>query len=149
MSRLRKLDSNDPEITRMLREAGAVVWHLDCLEPGRPDKLVGFLGKLCLLEIKAPKTGRLSKEQKDARKEMARAGVRVHVVHTVREAFEAVGITGERAAQNHRALGELAANLQPKITGQSRLVPSRHNYRTPAGDPWADPGSASKIPDGF
>jgi hypothetical protein len=173
--RVRKFDSNDSGITRALREAGAVVWHLDCHEPGRPDKLVGFLGRLYLLEIKAPKTGRLSREQQDAHGQMAKVGVRVCIVRTVREAFEAVGITGKRAAQNQRALSEIALNLRKKsddFERRARLVSSVHDfrtstapfrvqgandygrdpqqrYRTPEGDPWADPGSMSKIPDRF
>jgi len=132
VTRQRKLDANDGEITAALRGAGALVWHLDCVEPGRPDKLVAIFGHLYLLEIKAPKTGRLSKKQVEARAEMARHGVKVHVVRSQKEAFEAIGIGGAKAEDRRRALGEIAANLRKTsddFERRARLVPSSRDYR--------------------
>jgi hypothetical protein len=145
---VRKLDANDAKITRALREQGALVWHLDCREPGRPDKLIAFLGRLTLLEIKAPKTGRLSREQREAHAEMARHGVRVHVVRTVREAFEAVGIGQRVDAERRRALGDIAANIRKKsddFERRARLVPATHDYR--GSSAWEDAHRESPIPD--
>lgn len=135
----RKLDANDSEITQALKQAGACVWHIDCREPGRPDKLVGFLGRLCLLEIKAPKTGRLSSAQREAHREMARRGVKVHVVHTVQEAFEAVGIGPSFADQRRQALGEIAAGIRAKSDAfelRAKLVSGTHDYR--GSSSWED-----------
>jgi hypothetical protein len=147
---VRRFDENDAEITKALREAGCLVWHLDCVEKGRPDKLVAFLGRLTLLEIKSERVGRLSKAQRDAHAEMARHGVQVHVVRSVREALDAVGIGPKADAERRRALGEIASGIRAKSDRFEKvrwLVSSAKSYRCPEGDPWADPGSASKIPD--
>jgi hypothetical protein len=144
----RRLDANDATITRALREQGALVWHLDTREPGRPDKLVAFLGQLTLLEIKTPKTGRLSREQREAHAEMARHGVRVHVVRTVREALDAVGIGQRVDAERRRALGEIAAGLRQKSDAferRAKLVPGRHDYR--GNSAWEDAHRESPIPE--
>ena len=148
MSRLRKLDSNDAVITRALRDAGCVVWHLDCVEPGRPDKLVGFLGQIYLLEIKAPKTGRLSREQKAAHAEMAKARVRVHVVRSVPEALRAVGICAEKQKERRQALGEIASAMRKKsddFERRAKLVSSARDYR--GASAWEDAHRETPIPD--
>lgn len=141
-------DGNEPDIIRALTEAGTRVRRIESPDDDEPDLLVGFLGRLTLLEVKVPKTGRLTEGQKKAREEWARVGVRVYVVHSVREAFDAVGITGPRAARNHQALAELALSLRKKSQGfeqRTKLVPSQHDYR--GSSAWEDAHQESPIPD--
>lgn len=129
----RRLDENDSEITRALRDAGALVWHLDCVEPGRPDKLVAFLGRISLLEVKRSKGGRLSAEQRAAHAALAAHGVRVHVVRSIREALDAVGIGATHDQRRREGLGEVAGALRRKSdefeARSGRLVPAQHDYR--------------------
>lgn len=189
----RSFDANDGDITRALKQAGACVWHIGSPDKGGiPDKLVAIMGHLYLLEIKVPKTGRLSKAQRERHAEMARHGVKVHIVKTIKEALDAIGVTPEKNAERRRALGEIAAGIRKKsddFEKRAKLVSGKHDYRsagkmtlaefaasrdrpsdaadkaimaigdaclgrdpmqrykTPEGDPWADPGSTSKIPD--
>lgn len=57
-----KRDSNEPEIIAELVGYGASVQKLSA--PGVPDLLVGYRGGNYLVEVKAPKTGRLTEEQR-------------------------------------------------------------------------------------
>ena len=52
MRRIARTDSNQKEIVKALRGAGASVQHLHTLGKGCPDILVGFNGKNFLMEIK-------------------------------------------------------------------------------------------------
>jgi hypothetical protein len=54
MRRRAKVDANQPEIVRALREAGASILHLHQLGQGAPDLLIGFRGHNILMEIKDP-----------------------------------------------------------------------------------------------
>ncbi len=49
-----KIDVNQPEIVKALRQAGASVLSLSQMGKGCPDLLVGFQGKNFLMEIKDP-----------------------------------------------------------------------------------------------
>lgn len=49
-----KIDQNQPEIVRALRQAGASVLSLSQMGKGCPDLLVGFQGKNFLMEVKDP-----------------------------------------------------------------------------------------------
>ena len=56
-----RVDANQQQIVSALRAAGAYVWII-----GLPvDLLVGFRGKLCLMEIKTDSKKRLTKLQED------------------------------------------------------------------------------------
>ena len=133
MSRPRhRRDANEPEMIRVLTDAGARIMRIESPDDDEPDLLVGFLGKLHLLEVKVPETGRLSEGQKRARAEWANVGVFVHVVKTVKEALEAVGIGPQADTERRRALGEIAANLRKKsdeFERRAKLVSSAHDYR--------------------
>lgn len=48
----KRIDNNQPEIVRMLREVGASVAHTHMVGKGFPDIVVGFRGKSYLMEIK-------------------------------------------------------------------------------------------------
>jgi hypothetical protein len=47
-----RVDTNQPEIVKALRKAGALVLHLHEIGKGTPDILVGYRGRLRLMEIK-------------------------------------------------------------------------------------------------
>jgi len=49
-----KVDGNQPEIVRALREAGASVQTIARMGHGVPDLLVGWRGKNFLFEVKDP-----------------------------------------------------------------------------------------------
>jgi hypothetical protein len=87
-----KSDANANEIVSALRSAGATVRFIsfDFGLAGCPDALVGFLGATYLLELKI-KRGRLSEAQKKFHAEWQ--GAPIHVVRSVAEAFQAIGIT--------------------------------------------------------
>ncbi len=48
----KRIDSNQPEIVKALRQAGALVNHTHTIGHGFPDLIVAHKGKLFLLEIK-------------------------------------------------------------------------------------------------
>ena len=50
--RAAKIDANQVEIVKALRQAGATVQSLASVGKGVPDLLIGFQGKTVLLEIK-------------------------------------------------------------------------------------------------
>lgn len=54
MRRRAKVDANQQEVVKALRDAGASVLHLHQLGHGAPDLLVGFRGCNVLMEIKDP-----------------------------------------------------------------------------------------------
>jgi Holliday junction resolvase len=59
MRRATRIDANQPEIVRALREAGATVQPLHAVGKGCPDLVVGYGGANFLLEVKDP--GRIAK----------------------------------------------------------------------------------------
>lgn len=141
-------DANAGEITVALRRAGAHVIPLESPREGQPDLIVGFLGRLSLLEIKSAE-GRLSADQKEARKGWARVGVRVHVVRTERQAFDAVGITGPLSEQNRAAMRQMQVELEasrpprrPRGFEGARLRPAVRRYGGPTSaweEAWEPP----------
>jgi hypothetical protein len=62
---------------------------IHCAEPGTPDLIC--LNPIGWLEVKTP-NGKLSAEQKSWHARAAKAGVRVAVVHSVKEALEVVSL---------------------------------------------------------
>ena len=54
MRRAARVDANQAEIVDALRSVGAAVQSLAAVGRGVPDLLVGFRGKLYLLEVKMP-----------------------------------------------------------------------------------------------
>jgi hypothetical protein len=80
-------DANQPEIVQALRDIGARVFLI-----GQPlDLLVGFRGKLILMEIKNPDgEDKVSRSQQVTIDLLESVGVHVPVVRSVDEAIEAV-----------------------------------------------------------
>lgn len=92
-----KQDANANAIVSALRAAGCVVRYIDCPVGvgGLPDVLVGFGGRTVLLELKV-KGGRLNPKQKAFHGTWN--GGPLHVVRSITEAFEAVGLPVPLAA---------------------------------------------------
>ena len=82
-----KPDTNQQEIVNALRDIGAVVFLI-----GRPfDLLVGFRGRLVLLEVKNPDgRNKLGLSQEADILELSLVGVEVSVVRGVEEAIASV-----------------------------------------------------------
>lgn len=93
MRRAAAADRNQPEIVNALRLAGARVLPLHQVGQGCPDLLVGYRGALHLVEVKdgyKPPSRRLTPAQVDFHREWS--GLPVHVVETVEQALEAIGV---------------------------------------------------------
>ena len=92
MRRAAKLDDNQAEIVSALWRVGATVQSLAAVGNGVPDLLVGFRGRLLLLEVKdgskAPSRRRLTPAQEVWH--LAWRDVPLHVVQTPEEAIHAV-----------------------------------------------------------
>jgi len=87
-----KVDHVQAAIVKTLRKLGVSVTDLTAVGKGVPDLLVARAGKLYLLEIKDPKTGRLNPLQIDFHAQLQLNGVTVAVVHTIDEALIAIGL---------------------------------------------------------
>lgn len=131
-----KPDGNRSEIVDALREAGAVAIDMRPPVAGHPEVLVGYIGQLVLLELKTER-GTLSEEQRAAHRLWARAGIVVHVVRTIRDAYEAVGIAGPVSDDRRAAMRELASAFEVPVRRRTqrgimnaRLQPSARNYTT-------------------
>jgi hypothetical protein len=87
-----KVDANQPEIVRALRQVGATILHLHQLGHGAPDLLVGFRGRNVLMEIKDP-TQKLSAQKLSEDEVEFHSSWRgnVFVVHTAKEAVQLIG----------------------------------------------------------
>lgn len=87
-----KSDANTPAIVAALRDAGCSVAYIlsrpGSGQGGLPDLLVGRGGVTYLLEVKAPKVGKLSDDQRRWHREWR--GRFVDVVTTIEEALIAV-----------------------------------------------------------
>ena len=79
-------DENEPEIVRLLELVGARVWRLT-----KPfDLLVGFRGRLWLLEVKTDKGGLTEEQQRDY--DLCTAdGLPIAIVRTAGEALRVIG----------------------------------------------------------
>lgn len=83
-----KVDNNQADIVDALRAVGASVLHLQGLEEGAPDILVGYRGVSFLMELKMD-TGRVSKAQKQWHERWR--GLRVAVVRSADESLRVIG----------------------------------------------------------
>jgi len=62
--------------------------------PGIPDLIVVKSGRVVFLEVKRPKTGKLSPSQRTLHAELGNAGAALHVVTGVQEALAALAPSG-------------------------------------------------------
>lgn len=81
-----KRDANEAGIIKALRGIGAFVVQLSAT--GAPDLLVVFRGRIYLLEVKMPKTGRVQESQKVFHEQ---AGFLISIVTTADEALRKIG----------------------------------------------------------
>lgn len=86
--RAKKVDANQLEIVQALRSVGAVVCDLSRVGFGCPDLLVSFCGKNFLMEVKNPKTGRFTEDQKEFYEKWKAP---ISVVFSKDDALEAIG----------------------------------------------------------
>lgn len=98
--RIAKVDKNQPEIVEALRKVGAHVLHTHQLKKAF-DILVGYEGKLFIMEIKDPKhlpksydRTRLEKSLKEGEFEcmegFQKTGVPYHIVTTAQQAINII-----------------------------------------------------------
>ena len=88
MPRWAKRDANDAEIVKGLKDAFFQVVDLTGVGGGCPDKLIVSPQGLQLLELKVPKTGRLSDRQIEWHADFRGPPGTLHVATTLREALE-------------------------------------------------------------
>jgi hypothetical protein len=88
-----KVDANEGEVVRILQAAGALVQHLGMVGCGCPDLLVGWRGRLFLLEVKdgskAPSAQKLTPDQETWHQVWS--GYPVAVVRSSADALRAIG----------------------------------------------------------
>ena len=96
--RAARIDANQPEIVRVLREAGATVQPLHTVGKGCPDLVVGYNGQNYLLEIKDPtavnKAGKFRPSHRDRDHADWHVNWRgqVQIVWSAVEALQAIGV---------------------------------------------------------
>lgn len=94
MRRAAKVDANQPEIVRALRQVGAYVESLAAVGNGVPDLLVGFRGETVLIEVKDGRRPPSERQLNDEQIEWHAAwpGGRCVVASCVTEALAAIGV---------------------------------------------------------
>ena len=86
-----RLDANHPEIVNALTEIGAKVLSLANLGNGTPDILVGFRGRLFLMEIKT-NAGKLTPDEAEWHEDWHLvAAYRPAIVRSVNDALRTIG----------------------------------------------------------
>lgn len=90
MRRRAKVDKNQPEIVEALVKAGARVCHLHQLGQGVPDILVGYHGRLYLMELKS-EGGTLTPDEKEWHD---RWTTPVYTVFGIIDALKVIGAVG-------------------------------------------------------
>ena len=95
MRRAAKVDANQSQITKALRNAGAFVQPLHTVGDGCPDLLVAFRGKFSLIEVKdgskVPSARRLTPDEQAWHAKAAAKGAPVFIAETVEDALVAIG----------------------------------------------------------
>ena len=95
MRRAAKIDRNQPAIVSALRDVGASVQSLASLGDGVPDILVEFRKVLFLMEIKDPAKPPSKRQLTPDQVEWHRRwGGPVHIVETIEDAFNVIGVSG-------------------------------------------------------
>lgn len=93
MRKSSKVDRNQPEIVKALRQVGATVQSLCAVRDGVPDLLVAYRGRNYLMEIKdylqPPSKQRLTPDEKAWHQNWNGP---VFIVHTIDEALKAIEI---------------------------------------------------------
>lgn len=96
MRRAAKVDANQDEIVKALRQVGASVQSLASTGKGCPDLLVGFRGVNWLLEIKDGQKVKSARKLTDDQVVWHQTWRgRVYVVESVEQALEVIKVGGE------------------------------------------------------
>lgn len=95
------VDQNQPAIVDALRKCGVCVHDTSGVGDGFPDLVCGWKGKISLLELKVPGE-ELNEAQKLFHERWRARGLAVHVVESLDEAFDVLGVT--TAASTRRPL---------------------------------------------
>lgn len=89
-----KIDANQPQIVKDLRQVGCTVQSLAGVGKGCPDLLVGFRGRNYLMEVKdgrrPPSERRLTPDEQEWH--LAWRGLPVSIVESVADALETIGV---------------------------------------------------------
>lgn len=94
MGRQKRVDRNQPEIVKDLRELGYSVLHLHMVGKGAPDICVGAFGLNFLFEIKDPDKFPSQRDLTDDEKEFFDGWTgQVHKVETTKEITEIINAT--------------------------------------------------------
>ena len=92
MRKYARIDANQPEIVKALRQAGATVTSTATIGKGFPDIAVGFRGTNYLMEIKdgnkPPSAQKLTKDERDWITEWRG---QVAVVNSIEQALKEIG----------------------------------------------------------
>jgi Holliday junction resolvase len=99
MTRMKKVDANQPEVVKALRKAGCTVEHLHAVGKGCPDLLCAIADQVFLVEVKdgakPPSAQKLTPDQVVWH---AQWQAEVHVVNSVEAALAVVARYQARAA---------------------------------------------------
>jgi hypothetical protein len=95
-----RIDENQPDIVKRLRQLGASVWPTHQLGDGFPDIIVGIFGKNILFEIKDEKKPPSKKKlTKDEKKWHDNWKGQIHVIYNFTDALNVINLItlrGER-----------------------------------------------------
>jgi hypothetical protein len=140
-------DKGNREIVAVWRQVGATVLRIDPAgdrhQKGCPDYLVGFRGQDYLIELKRP--GETLRPEQVAWHRLWK-GRNVRTVDNTHDALDAIGFAMPYTSASRAAALDLRQKSDA-FESRSRMRSSAKSYRTPEGDPWADPGSTTKIPE--
>lgn len=89
----RRVDQNQARIVEDLRRAGAAVQSIAAAGRGCGDLLVGWRGRLCVLEVKNPRQSKSRRALSPLERKWHLVWAEyVHIVTTTEGAYRAVGI---------------------------------------------------------
>lgn len=93
MRTVAKVDKNQPEIVKALRKLGAAILPTHQLKNAF-DILVGFRGKLFMVEIKdgtlPPSKKRLTPGEQKCKQDFESVGVKYHIIYSIDDAIKMI-----------------------------------------------------------
>ena len=89
MRRNAKVDTNQPKIVKQIRSLGGYVLHCHQLKNAF-DILVGYNGKLYIIEIKNDKKGKLTTGEMQCKKGFESVGVPYYTIYNIEQFIEII-----------------------------------------------------------
>ena len=89
MRRNAKVDTNQPKIVKQIRSLGGYVLHCHQLKNAF-DILVGYNGKLYIIEIKNDKKGKLTNGEMQCKKGFESVGVPYYTIYNIEQFIEII-----------------------------------------------------------